>query len=214
MRSIFSLLKATARAVGIRRPSWMRRRAPLQPHVRIAETPLDDRRTKSLQAEYRATAQNQDYDIAWKPRLQLILDVLADGALPLPRALAEIVRRLEKNSKPYPEPAPYVSFNVPVGLLLVPLAVARLRESHGPDTALDLPGLALASAGLLGVVWGLVNGNGDGWTSPGIVASLAAGAAFLVAFVAWELRTAQPMLPMRFFRNRGFSAANAASLAS
>ena len=55
--------------------------------------------------------------------------------------------------------------NVPVGLALVPLAISRLRESHGPEKALDLPGLALASAGLLGVVWGLVNGNGDGWSS-------------------------------------------------
>jgi EmrB/QacA subfamily drug resistance transporter len=103
--------------------------------------------------------------------------------------------------------------NVPVGLLLVPLAVARLRESHGPDKALDLPGLALASGGLLGVVWGLVHGNGDGWSSPSIVGSLAGGAVLLAAFVAWELRTPRPMLPMRFFRNRGFSAANAASLA-
>ncbi|HET9674364.1 MAG TPA: DHA2 family efflux MFS transporter permease subunit [Gaiellaceae bacterium] len=103
--------------------------------------------------------------------------------------------------------------NVPVGLLLVPLAIARLRESFGPDKALDLPGLALASGGLLGIVWGLVNGNADGWTSPSIVASLAAGVALLVAFVMWELRTEQPMLPMRFFRNRGFSAANGASLA-
>ncbi len=103
--------------------------------------------------------------------------------------------------------------NVPVGLLLVPLAIARLRESFGPDKALDLPGLALASGGLLGIVWGLVNGNADGWTSPSIVASLAAGVALLVGFVMWELRTEQPMLPMRFFRNRGFSAANGASLA-
>jgi EmrB/QacA subfamily drug resistance transporter len=103
--------------------------------------------------------------------------------------------------------------NVPIGLILVPLAITLLRESHGPDKALDLPGLALASAGLLGVVWGLVNGNADGWTSAGIVGSLAAGMAFLVAFVVWELRTEQPMLPMRFFRNRAFSAANGASLA-
>jgi EmrB/QacA subfamily drug resistance transporter len=103
--------------------------------------------------------------------------------------------------------------NVPVGLLLAPLAYARLRESHGPDKALDLPGLALASGGLLGVVWGLVNGNADGWSSAPIVGSIGAGAALLVAFVAWELRAEQPMLPMRFFRNRAFSAANAASLA-
>jgi EmrB/QacA subfamily drug resistance transporter len=103
--------------------------------------------------------------------------------------------------------------NVPIGLILVPLAITLLRESHGPDRALDFPGLALASAGLLGVVWGLVNGNADGWTSAGIVGSLVAGIVFLVAFVVWELRTAQPMLPMRFFRNRSFSAANGASLA-
>jgi EmrB/QacA subfamily drug resistance transporter len=103
--------------------------------------------------------------------------------------------------------------NVPVGLILVPLAITRLRESHGPDRALDLPGLALASAGLLGVVWGLVNGNADGWASAGIVGSLVVGVALLVAFVGWELRTAQPMLPMRFFRSRAFSAANGASLA-
>ena len=103
--------------------------------------------------------------------------------------------------------------NVPVGIALVPLAITQLRESHGPEKALDLPGLALASAGLLGVVWGLVNGNGDGWSSPSIVASLAGGVALLVAFVLWELRTPRPMLPMRFFRNRAFAAANGASLA-
>ena len=103
--------------------------------------------------------------------------------------------------------------NVPVGIALVPLAITQLRESHGPEKSLDLPGLALASAGLLGVVWGLVNGNGDGWASPSIVASLLVGAALLVAFVLWELRTPKPMLPMRFFRNRGFAAANGASLA-
>jgi EmrB/QacA subfamily drug resistance transporter len=101
--------------------------------------------------------------------------------------------------------------NVPVGLVLLPLAT-RLQETHGPDRALDLPGLALASGGLLGLVWGLVHGNGDGWTSPGIVGSLVGGAALLAAFVAWELRTARPMLPMRLFRDRAFSAANAASL--
>jgi len=101
--------------------------------------------------------------------------------------------------------------NVPVGLLLIPLAT-RLGESYGPDRALDLPGLGMASAGLLGIVWGLVNGNADGWSSPAIVGALAAGAAFLAAFVGWELRTPRPMLPMRFFRDRAFAAANGASL--
>ncbi len=101
--------------------------------------------------------------------------------------------------------------NVPVGLVLLPLAT-RLTESTGPDRALDLPGLALASGGMLGVVWGIIHGNGDGWTSPGIVGALVAGAALLAGFVVWELRSAQPMLPMRLFRNRGFAAANGASL--
>ena len=101
--------------------------------------------------------------------------------------------------------------NVPVGLLLLPLAT-QLHESYGPDKALDLTGVTLGGLGLLGLVWGLVNGNADGWTSPQIVGSLVAGAALLGAFVAWELRTPAPMLPMRFFRDRAFAAANGASL--
>jgi EmrB/QacA subfamily drug resistance transporter len=101
--------------------------------------------------------------------------------------------------------------NVPVGLALLPLGL-RLRESHGPDKAIDFGGLAFASGGLLGVVWGLVNGNADGWTSPGILFALTAGALLLVAFVLWELRAREPMLPLRFFRDRAFAAANGASL--
>jgi EmrB/QacA subfamily drug resistance transporter len=101
--------------------------------------------------------------------------------------------------------------NVPVGLALLALS-PRLEESKGPDKALDLPGLGLVSAGALGVVWGLIHGNGDGWTSTGVLGSLAAGVVLLTAFVAYEARAAEPMLPMRFFRNRAFAAANGASL--
>jgi EmrB/QacA subfamily drug resistance transporter len=102
--------------------------------------------------------------------------------------------------------------NVPIGIVLLPLAVRFLRETHGPAGQLDLPGLALVSVGLLGIVWGLVNGHGDGWTSPQIVASLTVGAILTAGFVVWELRAPAPMLPMRFFRNRAFAAANGASL--
>jgi EmrB/QacA subfamily drug resistance transporter len=102
--------------------------------------------------------------------------------------------------------------NVPIGLAVVPLALARLTESRGPSANLDLPGVALASAGLLGIVWGLIRGNGVGWSSPEIVGSLAAGTAVTVAFVLWELRAREPMLPMRFFRSRTFSATNVSSL--
>ncbi len=102
--------------------------------------------------------------------------------------------------------------NVPIGLVLAPLAFFRLRESHGPSDRLDLAGLGLASAGLLGIVWGLVRGNSVGWSSPEIVGSLVAGAVVLTLFVLWELRAPAPMLPMRFFRNRTFALTNVSSL--
>jgi EmrB/QacA subfamily drug resistance transporter len=101
--------------------------------------------------------------------------------------------------------------NVPIGIVLLPLAT-RLVESHGQDKTLDLPGLALASTGLLGIVWGLVNGNSHGWSNGPIVGALTIGGVLLAAFVAWELRAPSPMLPMRFFRDRAFAAANGASL--
>jgi EmrB/QacA subfamily drug resistance transporter len=102
--------------------------------------------------------------------------------------------------------------NVPIGIVLVPLALRRLTESHGPAGRLDLPGVGLVSAGLFGIVWGLVHGNAEGWASTEIVGSLAVGTLLVAAFVAWELRTDAPMLPMRFFRSTAFSLANLASL--
>jgi EmrB/QacA subfamily drug resistance transporter len=102
--------------------------------------------------------------------------------------------------------------NVPIGLVLVPLAIRRLDESHGPGGRLDLVGVGLASAGLFGIVWGLVRGNAQGWASPEIVGTLTVGSLLVVAFVVWELRTPAPMLPMRFFRSRAFALANVASL--
>jgi EmrB/QacA subfamily drug resistance transporter len=102
--------------------------------------------------------------------------------------------------------------NVPIGVVLVPLALRRLDESTGPYGRVDLLGVALGSVGLFGIVWGLVRGNAVGWSSPEIVGAFVAGAAVLAGFVAWELRAAAPMLPMRFFRNRTFALANVASL--
>jgi EmrB/QacA subfamily drug resistance transporter len=100
--------------------------------------------------------------------------------------------------------------NVPIGLALIPLVLTRIPESHGPDSRVDLPGLALVSGGVLGIVWALVRGNDAGWASAEVLVSLAAGLALLAAFVAFELRARAPMLPMRFFRSRAFSAGNAA----
>lgn len=103
--------------------------------------------------------------------------------------------------------------NVPVGLVLIPVALRGLGESFGPARRLDLPGVALVSAGMLGVVYGLVRADVLGWTDPQILGSIGAGATLVAAFVAWELRAAAPMLPMRFFSSRAFAATNVTSFA-
>ena len=66
---------------------------------------------------------------------------------------------------------------MPVGLLLLPLATSSLSRATAPTRRSTFPGLTLASGGLLGIVWGLIHGNGDGWTSPGIVGASLGGAA-------------------------------------
>jgi EmrB/QacA subfamily drug resistance transporter len=98
--------------------------------------------------------------------------------------------------------------NVPIGVVLIPLARWRLSESFGARTRLDVVGVAAVSGGLLGVVLGLVEGTSHGWTSTLVLASFAAGAVALVGFVAWESRTVHPMLDMRLFRDRGFASVN------
>jgi EmrB/QacA subfamily drug resistance transporter len=100
--------------------------------------------------------------------------------------------------------------NVPIGLVAVPLVLTRMRESFGSDTGLDIPGLALVTAGALGLVWGMVRGNQAGWGSAEVIGALAAGALLVAAFVAWERRAREPMLPLALFRSRSFSAGNAA----
>jgi len=101
--------------------------------------------------------------------------------------------------------------NVPIGLALLPVAAVLLRESHGPSRTLDLPGFGLASTGLFSLVFGLVRGQAEGWTSPLIVTALAAGVALLGAFVAWERRAQNPMVPLSLFRKRAFAVTNGVS---
>jgi EmrB/QacA subfamily drug resistance transporter len=100
--------------------------------------------------------------------------------------------------------------NVPIGLLAIPLVLTRVPESYGPRAGLDLPGVALGTGAALGLVWGLVRGNAAGWGSPEVVGALTAGALLVAAFIAWERRARAPMLPLRLFRSRAFSAGNAA----
>ena len=102
--------------------------------------------------------------------------------------------------------------NVPIGLVMIPLALSRLQETRGPEGHLDLRGLGLVSSGLFALVWGLVRGNQVGWASAEISGAIAASVVLLALFVRWELRAPNPMLPLRFFRNRTFALTNVASL--
>jgi EmrB/QacA subfamily drug resistance transporter len=98
--------------------------------------------------------------------------------------------------------------NVPVGVVAVLLAARVLTESRGAAKRLDLLGLVLATGGVLSIVWAVVHGADDGWTSGGVLGTLIAGAVLLGAFIGWERRTAAPMLPLRLFSVRSFSVVN------
>jgi predicted MFS family arabinose efflux permease len=101
---------------------------------------------------------------------------------------------------------------VPIGAVLIPLAWWKLSESRGIASRLDLVGVGLVSAGLFGVVLGLVRGNSNGWTSTSVLASFVVGAVALAGFLAWELRSSHPMLDIRLFRHRGFAAVNVTAM--
>ncbi|MGW2346701.1 DHA2 family efflux MFS transporter permease subunit [Streptomyces sp. NPDC001661] len=102
--------------------------------------------------------------------------------------------------------------NVPLGLVLLPLARLRLKESYGAGARLDIVGTLLASGGLFGIVYGLVRAPVVGWTDTLVLTGLFAGTALLVAFVRHGIRNEHSMLPMRLFRSRAFAGINAASL--
>ncbi|MCX5296530.1 DHA2 family efflux MFS transporter permease subunit [Streptomyces sp. NBC_00193] len=102
--------------------------------------------------------------------------------------------------------------NVPIGLALMPLSRMRLGESTAPQAKLDVPGTLLISGGLFGIVYGLVNANAHGWTSPSVLTALLVGAALVGGFIHHGFRNANPVLPMRLFRDRGFFGINMASL--
>jgi EmrB/QacA subfamily drug resistance transporter len=101
--------------------------------------------------------------------------------------------------------------NVPIGLAAIPLVLAKIDESFGPRERLDVAGLGLVTGAALGLVWGLVRGNTAGWGSVEVLGALTAGVVLTAAFIAWELRARQPMLPMQLFANRAFAAGNASS---
>ncbi|WP_327097232.1 MFS transporter [Nocardia vinacea] len=99
--------------------------------------------------------------------------------------------------------------NVPIGVLVLPFAARALSESHGRVKRLDPLGLLLSAGGVLSVVWGVIHGADDGWTSTEVLSTLIGGAVLLGLLVVWELRTPDPMLPLRLFRSRAFRVSNA-----
>ncbi len=99
--------------------------------------------------------------------------------------------------------------NVPLGVAGSLLSLRLLPETYGGTARLDLPGVALVTAGVVGLVWGLARTGQAGWGSAEVVVALAAGAVLLAGFFIWEARAAAPMLPLRLLRIRAFAAGNA-----
>jgi EmrB/QacA subfamily drug resistance transporter len=96
--------------------------------------------------------------------------------------------------------------NVPIGALAILLSLVRLPESRGPATRLDLAAVALVGTGASGIVWGLIRAGEIGWGAPEVLATVGLGLALLAAFILWEARAKEPMLPLRLFRSRAFTA--------
>ncbi|MGA9115005.1 MAG: MFS transporter [Candidatus Dormiibacterota bacterium] len=100
--------------------------------------------------------------------------------------------------------------NVPVGLAALALALAVVPDSRDDSCSrrLDMQGLATGTAAVTALTYGLIEGNTRGWSDPWIVASLVMAGLLFAAFIAIEARRSAPMLPLAFFRNPTFSAAN------
>src|SRR5581483_3864639 len=95
---------------------------------------------------------------------------------------------------------------VPIGAAAILLTVTKLANLKAPDPSpIDWPGLAAFSLGLFGLIFGLIRGNAEGWTSPQILASLIAAGVLLVAFVGIEMRTRNAMLDLSLFRKPAFA---------
>lgn len=97
-------------------------------------------------------------------------------------------------------------------LALIRVAVDRGEERAGPKRSLDLVGALLTALGLAAPVFALVEQPERGWLDPVVLGGLGAGAVLLSAFVLWERRTRDPMLPLVLFRRRNFATANVETL--
>jgi EmrB/QacA subfamily drug resistance transporter len=103
--------------------------------------------------------------------------------------------------------------NVPVGITGLVLAPIFLNESRDAQAkSFDIPGAVLVTGGLVTLVYGITQANNYGWTSATTLGIFAAAAVLLAAFVGWESRTAEPLVPFSIFRLRTLTAANISGL--
>jgi len=99
--------------------------------------------------------------------------------------------------------------NLPIVVAALVLGRVLIPESRDPEAPrVDVVGALLSVAGLVSVVWGLIEASERGWTDSLVLGSFAVGAAVMLVFVAWERRVAQPMVDIAIFRNLRFSAAS------
>ncbi|MDI2130754.1 MFS transporter [Yinghuangia seranimata] len=98
--------------------------------------------------------------------------------------------------------------NVPVGILLLAVSPAVLRESRGPRPQVDVPGMLLAAFGSFALTWAPVRAPDAGWGSTEVVGALVVGVVTIGAFLAWQRRAAFPMVPLGYFGKPGFTAGN------
>jgi EmrB/QacA subfamily drug resistance transporter len=102
--------------------------------------------------------------------------------------------------------------NLPLGLACLWIVRRFVAESSDPRAPrIDRAGLVALTGGLFLLVFALLRGNEEGWSSAAILAGFGGAAALLCAFVAIEARVAQPMLPLRFFRDPSFTGAQVAA---
>ena len=95
--------------------------------------------------------------------------------------------------------------NIPVGAFAVAVAVSRLRESRDPAAqSTDVAGLVFFSSALFLIVFALLRGNNEGWTSGQTLATLIGGVVLLATFLVLEMRQARPMLDVSLFRRPAF----------
>ncbi|HEX4961723.1 MAG TPA: MFS transporter [Thermoanaerobaculia bacterium] len=106
------------------------------------------------------------------------------------------------------------ALNVPIAAAVIVIALTRVPESRDPDAAgrLDWAGAILATLGLSGVTYGLIESSRLGWADSRVWGAIVVGALSLAAFVAAEARVPQPMMPLTLFRSRLFTGANLLTL--